>query len=57
MYSGLELVIMVVDEEGMMRNKPTNNAATDVLWENNPVHRNFTVLLGDVAIIDNHEVN
>ena len=24
---------MVVDEEGMMRNKPTNNAATDVLWE------------------------
>ena len=49
--------LMVVDEEGMMRNKPTNNAATDVLWENNPVHRNFTVLLGDVAIIDNHEVN
>ena len=49
--------LMVVDEEGMMTGKQPNNAATDVLWEGNPNHRNFTVLLGDVAIIDDNQLN
>ena len=52
-----ERKIMVVDEEGMMTGKQPNNAATAVLWENNPAHKGFTILLGDVAVIDPDQLN
>ena len=49
--------IMILDEEGQMNRKQPNKAATEVLWEGNPEHRGFTVLLGNVAIIDDNQLN
>jgi hypothetical protein len=47
--------LLIADENGMYNEKPPNEAATRVLWESNPEHRNFTLLLGDIAFIDPHE--
>ena len=49
--------VMVVDEEGTMNNKAPNIDATAVLWEYNPAHRDFTYLLGDVAVVDSNLID
>jgi hypothetical protein len=47
--------LLIADENGMYNEKPPNEAATSVLWESNPAHRGFTILLGDIAFIDTNE--
>ena len=49
--------LMIMDEEGDLRGKPPNNAATRILWEGNQAHKGFTILVGDVAIIDSKELD
>ena len=56
MVDGLEK-LMVMDEEGDLRGKPPNHAATRILWDGNVKHKGYTILVGDVAIIDPKELD
>lgn len=48
--------LLIADENGMWNKKPPNRAATMTLWESNPAHRDFTILLGDIAFIEPDEL-
>ncbi len=56
MVDGFEK-LMVMDEEGELRGKPKNIEATRILWEGNVKHKGYTILVGDVAIIDPNELD
>ena len=56
MVDGFEK-LMVMDEEGDLRGKPPNHEATRILWDGNIKHKGYTILVGDVAIIDPKELD
>lgn len=46
--------LMIVDEEGLLKNKPWNADATTIYWEN--TRPNVNRIHGDVVVIDWDEI-